>query len=84
MQYTFKIHNKELTPGTNLLLKNQIVPKLVKEPPEFYGSRTFFTALIGNIHFRIMNLINLLKTKRNLPHIRSQSVPRSKHFLPRL
>ena len=28
--------------------------------------------------------INLLKTKRNLLYIRNQSVPRSKHFLPRL
>jgi len=29
-------------------------------------------------------VINLLKTKRNLLYIRSQSVPRSKHFPPRL
>ena len=28
--------------------------------------------------------INLLKTKRNLPYIRNQSVPRSKHIPPRL
>ena len=28
--------------------------------------------------------IKLLKTKRNLPYIRNQSVPRSKHFPPRL
>jgi len=28
--------------------------------------------------------INLLKTKRNLLYIRNQSVPRCKHFLPRL
>jgi hypothetical protein len=28
--------------------------------------------------------INLLKTKRNLLYIRNQSVPRSKHFPPRL
>jgi len=30
------------------------------------------------------NKINLLKTKRNLLYIRNQSVPRCKHFPPRL
>jgi len=29
-------------------------------------------------------ILNLLKTKRNLLYIRSQSVPRYKHFQPRL
>jgi len=28
--------------------------------------------------------VNLLKTKRNLLYIRNQSVPRCKHFPPRL
>jgi len=28
--------------------------------------------------------INLLKTKRNLLYVRNQSVPRCKHFPPRL
>jgi len=31
-----------------------------------------------------MTMFNLLKTKRNLLYIRNQSVPRSKHFPPRL
>jgi len=31
----------------------------------------------------VSNQINLLKTKRNLIYIRSQSVPRCKHFLLR-
>ena len=30
------------------------------------------------------DMINLLKTKRNLFYIRNLSVPRSEHFLPRL
>ena len=34
-------------------------------------------------HVEFLN-VNLLKTKRNLLYIRSQSVPRSKHFLPRV
>jgi len=35
--------------------------------------------------FRIFaKALNLLKTKRNLGYIRNQSVPRSKHFPPRL
>ena len=33
---------------------------------------------------RIIFLLKLLKTKRNLLYIRNQSVPRSKHFPPRL
>ena len=36
--------------------------------------------LFSDIHI----LLNLLKTKRNLLYIRNQSVPRSKHFPPRL
>ena len=39
------------------------------------------------IHFLTMihfHRINLLKMKSNLLYIRNQSVPRSKHFLPRL
>ena len=32
----------------------------------------------------VIHSFNLLKTKRNLLYIRKQSVPRSKHFLPRL
>jgi len=36
-------------------------------------------------HIRIASwLLNLLKTKRNLLYIRNQSVPRCKHFQPRL
>jgi len=31
-----------------------------------------------------MYAINVLKTKRNLLYIRNQSVPRCKHFPPRL
>ena len=31
-----------------------------------------------------IEIINLLKTKRNLLYIRNQFVPRSKHFPPRL
>ena len=34
-------------------------------------------------HVEFLN-VNLLKTKRNIPYIRYKSVPRSKHFLPRL
>ena len=37
------------------------------------------------INYSIMTLnINLLKTKRDLLYVRKQSVPRSKHFPPRL
>jgi len=32
----------------------------------------------------LKDAINLLKTKRNLLYIRNQTVPRCKHFLPRL
>ena len=32
----------------------------------------------------LYSYINLLKMKRNLLYIRNQSVPRSKHFPPRL
>jgi hypothetical protein len=32
----------------------------------------------------LISLHNLLKTKRNLLYIRNQSVPRCKHFPPRL
>ena len=38
--------------------------------------KSYLYALDKKIHF------NLLKTKRNLLYIRSQSVPRSKHFPP--
>jgi hypothetical protein len=32
----------------------------------------------------IINRLNLIKTKRNLLYIKNQSVPRCKHFPPRL
>ena len=36
------------------------------------------------LHYCTYLCINLLKTKHNLVYIRNQSVPRSKHFPPRL
>jgi hypothetical protein len=38
----------------------------------------------GDLNTNKRIAINLLKTKRNLLYIRNQSVPRCKHFPPRL
>jgi len=43
-------------------------------------NRTLQSVIINKEHV----FINLLKTKRNLVYIRNQSVPRCKHFPPRL
>ena len=40
--------------------------------------------IFHNIPTKLYSYVNLLKTKRNLLYIRNQSVPRSKHFPPRL
>ena len=38
----------------------------------------------NNTDFKEYQSFNPLKTKRNLPYIKNQFVPRSKHFSPRL
>jgi hypothetical protein len=46
------------------------------------GTMICTTLMVSLFHF--IDLFNLLKTKRNLLYIRSQSVPRSKLFPTRL
>jgi len=48
----------------------------------FFFIVTFYVLRVITLHFYFH--VNLLKTKRNLLYIRSQSVPRCKHFPPRL
>ena len=47
-------------------------------------SAIYFTILKWQTLRKHETFISLLKTKRNLLYIRNQSVPRSKHFPPRL
>ena len=60
---------------------------------EVYNCSEFFTYWMARISLNDAisccggsedQYLNLLKTKRNLLYIRNQSVPRSKHFPPRL
>ena len=53
----------------------------VKEFLTFHTTKFFIVLITEEFNFIP---IKLLKTKCNLLYIRNQSVPRSKHFLPRL
>jgi hypothetical protein len=52
---------------------------------EIFPARSGVSLPIPSARFLLLHCpINLLKTKRNLLYIRNQSVPRCKHFPPRL
>ena len=66
----------------NILIEFGIPMKLVKLI-KMCLNETYSRVRVGK-SLSDMFAINLLKTKRNQLYIRYQSVPRSKHFLPRL
>jgi hypothetical protein len=88
--HTFKhIHLQQLpnaVPPTFIIFSN----KLTNQMQQFYWFITW--RFVSLNMFRApprpssgaYNCINLLKTKRRLPYLKTQSVPRCKHFLSRL
>jgi hypothetical protein len=77
-----KIHFNIILPFTSRSCKQSFPPRCFP-PKTLYALRvsSMLANKTGNV--RISNL-NILKTKRNLLHIRNQSVPRCKHFPPRM
>jgi hypothetical protein len=62
----------------------QIVPVMKPDNKEFYclcNRKGKYGIVLGTFG---TDIFNLLKMKRNLLYIRNQSVPRCKHFPPRL
>ena len=55
-----------------------------EEPQGVCAGSSYFEVMLWRCVGLSGSEINLLKTKRNLLYIRNQSVPRSKHFPPRL
>jgi len=57
-----------------------VVPEEARKSLPFYVIRRF----LGVFTVSVFSQINRLQTKSNLLYIRNQSVPRCKHFPPRL
>ena len=75
-----KLYNTEW----KLKKHNRIITKLQTTYQHSHNNIWRSAHLLQNLKFFPLGLMNLLKTKRNLLYIRSQFVPRCKHFPPRL
>ena len=80
IRITFRYYVRHLTSNKLYSLDCYMMLLYAKDPKQF----TFITIYFSTQKLLIGSRFNPLKTKRRLLYLKTQSVPRCKHFLPRL